>query len=369
MKISILNNGGNIRLKYRYGNKYELISLGLAYNQENLEVAKLKAEQIKNDIIFNRYEGREKYLINPKPKEDWNFPKILDYYLASRNHDASTINSVKILKEWCGRSPSRFLFPERIDEWVLYLKREIPRLDGKGCGLADSTISAQVKILRASLYFAYEMNKIPKPKLVAKVCKLVKTKVKKEIKVYSVEEINTIIDAFTNNPRHNYYAQMVHFRFLTGTRPSETVALTWDDVIYDDNKTYIRVNKRYVNGVLKDGLKNNKPYRYIPCNSQLQLLLSQIPRSNYLMFPAVNGGYINTENFVKRHWNPVLDGLLVLGKIKFKIKFYDERHCFGTLVCRQVSDLKTVANIMGNSPMVLQKHYLANDNDFELPEF
>lgn len=369
MKVSILNDRGMIRLKYRWGGKYEFISLGLEYNDDNLVIAKAKASQIESDIIFNHYEGKEKYEINPRPKDVWNFPKILDYYLDSKHHDTTTIKSVNILKDWCARSSPKLLFPDKIDEWILYLKKEIPRLDNNGCGYADSTIFTNVKILRSAIYFAHDMGKIPKPQIVAKACSLIKTKSKKEIRVYSREEINLIISAFRHNKNHSYYADLIHFRFLTGCRPSEAIALTWDDIIYDDNRTYIRFNKRFADGVLKQGLKDKRPFRYVPCNEQLQMLLGAIPKQHSLLiFPAIKGGYIDTDNFAKRHWNTVLDGLVVLGKLKYRIPFYDERHCFGTLVCRQVSDLQTVANIMGNSPTVLQKHYLANDDNFVLPE-
>lgn len=369
MKVSILNDRGMIRLKYRWGGKYEFISLGLEYNDGNLVIAKAKASQIESDIIFNHYEDKEKYEINPRPKDVWNFPKILDYYLDSKHHDTTTIKSVNILKDWCARSSSRLLFPDKIDEWILYLKKEIPRLDNNGCGYADSTIFTNVKILRSAIYFAHDMGKIPKPQIVAKVCSLIKVNSKKEIKVYSREEIQLIISTFRHNRNHSYYADLVHFRFLTGCRPSEVIALTWDDIIYDENRTYIRFNKRYADGVLKQGLKDKKAFRYVPCNEQLQMLLGAIPRRHSLLiFPAIKGGYIDTNNFAKRHWNIVLDGLVAIGKLKYRIPFYDERHCFGTLICRQVSDLRTVANIMGNSPDVLQKYYLANDDKFELPE-
>lgn len=368
MKVSILNDRGKIRLKYRHKEKYEYISLGLDYNEENLVIAQAKAKQIEGDIIFNRYEGKEKYEINPTPKNLWDFIRILDYYLDSKQHDNTTVKSVNILKDWCKRSPSRLLVPDKIDEWIIYLKKEIPRLD-KGKGYANSTIFTPMKIMRAAIYFAHDMNKIPPPKNVAKACSLIQSKSKKEIRTYNAQEIALIIDSFRKNPRHSYYTSLVHFRFLTGCRPSEAIALTWDDIIYDDNRVYIRFNKRFSKGELKEGLKNNKPYRYFPCNNQLQLLINSFPRlSDYLIFPAVNGGYINCDNLAKRHWNIVLDGLVVLGKLKFRINFYDERHCFGTLVCRQTNDLQTVANIMGNSPTVLQKHYLANDLDFNIPE-
>lgn len=369
MKVTILNDRGKLRLKYRYGDNVEYISLGLDYNKDNLKIAKAKAKQIESDIIFNCYESKDKYLINPRTKnEAWDFPRILDYYLSAKARDNTTVKSVNILLSWCERSPKRLLFPERLDDWILYLKKEIPRLDG-GLGYADSTISSHVKILRASIYFAHDMGKIPKPTIVAKACNLVKTKSKKEVKVYTIDEINLIVDTFRNSS-HAYYANLVYFRFLTGCRPSEAIALTWDDIVYESDRTYIRFNKRFSKGELKQGLKNGKPYRYFPCNQQLQLFLSTIPRYHkMLIFPAVQGGYLDTENFGKRHWNPVLDSLIVLGKLKFRIPFYDERHCFGTIVCRQVQDLQTVANIMGNSPTVLQKHYLANDNAFNLPEF
>ena len=94
-----------------------MISLGLDYNEENLEIAQAKAKQIEGDIIFNRYEGKEKYEINPVPKKLWDFTRILDYYVDSKKHDNTTVKSVNILKDWCKRSPSRLLTPEKIDEW------------------------------------------------------------------------------------------------------------------------------------------------------------------------------------------------------------------------------------------------------------
>jgi integrase len=374
MKISILNDRGKIRLKYLYGDKHEFISLGLDYTPENLKIAQAKANQIQSDIIFNHYEGKEKYQINGKKKASplFNLSQILDYYVQSKQHDNTTINSVKILQSWLQRSPEKFLTVENLSDWVNYLRKDIPRLDNENKGYSDAYISSHLKILRASIYYAHSMGKITVDlNKVSLVCKLVKVKNQKEIKVYSREEINLIISTFRNNKNHAFYANLIQFRFLTGCRPSEAVALTWDDILVSkEGKLVIRFCKRFAKGELKQGLKNKKPYRYFPCNEQLSDLINKmrLTQHNYLIFPSLSGGYLNIDNLVKRHWNPVIDSLVVRGKLPYRIPFYDERHCFGTLICREINDLKTVSNLMGNSPEILQRHYLANDDLLVLPE-
>lgn len=371
MKVSILNNGGKIRLKYIYKGKVQLISLGLDYNDHrDYQIAQDKANLILHDIKYNTYEGKDKYRINAKPKVTWNFPQILQFYLDYSNRDSSTIASVRHLLSWCDRSPARLLFPERLDEWINYLKNKIPRLDNRGTGYSNSTIFTDIKILQASINLAMQLEKIPPSKTIALACRSVRTKLKKEVKVYSKEDIRSIIDTFYDLPAHSYYADFVHFRFLTGCRPSEAVALTWDDLIEDQGKTYIKFNKRFVKGELKEGLKGKKSFRYFPCNKQLTNLLRSIAKHNSkLIFPSPHDVYIDTKNFSVRHWRIVIEYLIVQNILDFYISFYDIRHCFGTYACRESGDLKSISQVMGNSPSVLQKHYLESTLNIDLPSF
>ncbi len=65
----------------------------------------------------------------------------------------------------------------------------------------------------------------------------------------------------------------------------------------------------------------------------------------------------------------VVEGLVKDGLVSQYLPFYNERHTFGTHLVRSGKvDLKTASQIMGNSPEVLMKNYLAPNHDIDLPE-
>jgi len=277
--------------------------------------------------------------------------------------------------DWLHRTPNDLLLLENADLWLSYLRYEIPHKNSKGFGYSDKTIGKGWKILIAGVNLACSLNKISFNPL-SPLYKTLNTKVSKDIRGYNPEQIQAIIKAFRDNiycpkhspANHSYYADFVEFRFLTGCRPSEAVALTFEDIVENNNRLYIRFNKRYVEGVLKKGLKNKKQSRYFPCNESLSALISGF-QGEGLIFKGVRGGYINADNFNRRYWQPVINSLVSDGVLPVSIAFYDQRHCFGSLICRKTTDIKTVSSIMGNSPQTLYRYYLADDLDFSVPEF
>lgn len=67
---------------------------------------------------------------------------------------------------------------------------------------------------------------------------------KKTIKSFTKNEVITILDVFKNDKylpekalyNYSYYYNFVAFRFLTGTRPSEAIAVTWNDIFEKHKK-------------------------------------------------------------------------------------------------------------------------------------
>ncbi|MFM6003214.1 MAG: tyrosine-type recombinase/integrase, partial [Sphaerospermopsis kisseleviana] len=166
------------------------------------------------------------------------------------------------------------------------------------------------------------------------------------------------------------YANLVEFRFLTGCRPSEAIALTWDDIHDTGDKIQIIFDKRYSYGELLSGTKNGIHARIFPCNKQLTNFirsLPKIPNENNLVFPAYEGGYITSGNF-SNIWRKYISKLVSLGFVKEFLPWYDERHTFTTHIARSGHDLKTISSVVGNSPKTLIDNYLATNNEIELPE-
>jgi integrase len=191
-------------------------------------------------------------------------------------------------------------------------------------------------------------------------------------KCFEKLEIEYILAAFASNKfcskfsvfPHSHYRGYVEFLTLTGFRPEEAVALQWADI--KDNR--IIVSRAYSQGILK----STKTYesRNFPVNSQLGKLLQSLPRTQNLVFPSPEGGYINQHNFGERYWKPIVKKLVAAGKVGEYLPTYNLRHSWITRMLRSGLDIATVAKLAGNKPDTIMKHYLAAQvRDLVLPEF
>jgi integrase len=191
-------------------------------------------------------------------------------------------------------------------------------------------------------------------------------------KCFEKHEIEHILAAFASNEfvskfsvhLHSYYRGYVEFLALTGFRPEEAIALTWADI----KNSQIIVSRAYSQGILKE----TKTYesRNFPINSQLDKLLKSLPRTQNLVFPSPEGGYINQHNFSERYWKPIVKKLVAAGKVGEYLPTYNLRHSWITRMLRSGLDIATVAKLAGNKPDTIMKHYLAaRTQDLVLPEF
>jgi integrase len=95
-----------------------------------------------------------------------------------------------------------------------------------------------------------------------------------------------------------------------------------------------------------------------------------IENKQNLIFPSVQGGYIKQNNFRNRYWKVVVDKLIAKGKVHKYLKPYSLRHSFITrLVQSGVVDIKTIADISGNTVDTITQYYLASRRNIELPDF
>ncbi len=201
---------------------------------------------------------------------------------------------------------------------------------------------------------------------------------KKKIECFDPNEIKEIIKAFDSDefcsPKsrylHSYHANMVRLIALTGCRPEEVHALTWEDIKRKSTRTFICFDKAYSKGIVMNNTKNYVA-RLFPCNNQLVELLERVPKRDNpsnLIFPSYQLGYINQDNFRNRYWNKVLEGLVRQDRVTKRLKPYCLRHSFITRLIREGVDIATVASLSGNSPEIIMKNYLASRQDFDLPE-
>jgi integrase len=173
--------------------------------------------------------------------------------------------------------------------------------------------------------------------------------------------------ARANLERGVYYAAP----FLMGTRPSEQLALTWDDVDFEANLIRIRrIQLRY--GALSEFTKTAAGLRSIPMSPMLrEMLLAwrvRCPRKDRRLervFPAPSsrrawplpreggGGAFIYGNFRKRYWGPTLKRLGLP-----PVTPHSARHSFISTLQAQGIEVGLVAQLAGHkSAVVTLSHY------------
>jgi integrase len=378
IKITIQNRSGLIRLIYTYQGQRQFISYPLNYfDSENQNIAIAKATEIHNDIyLYNRYdETKEKYKLNSQKKvipinpdlTQITLKELWEYYKKNKQH--ISLKTKQVTWYPIDKLLDNLTPVENVADFVELLKEKY----------ALSRVEKILKSLSAGINMSIKHGKFKGQNYLPNIINDLNIKKHKQIKSFNKEEVKAILSAFKDDTylskysginSHSFYYYFVAFRFFTGCRPSEAIALTWNDIIDNNGKIWIKFDKRYTDNELKEGTKNGVYCRLFPVNKQLYELLKEIPKRHpKLIFPNLNGDYLDTHNFSKRIWKKILDHLINDGLVKEYLTFYDIRHSYTTHLCRSgKADLQTIANIVGNSVPTLIRNYLAVDESLELPE-
>ncbi|MCT7962343.1 site-specific integrase [Laspinema sp. D1] len=168
---------------------------------------------------------------------------------------------------------------------------------------------------------------------------------------FSESERDRIIAEFERDPNHRHYAGFVKFLFLTGCRTSEAVGLRWGDC----DREFIKFCSPVVEGIRLNSTKTGE-VRWFPINSQLRELLESIKpvetECDLPVFSSKSGDLILPNNFLRRHWKPVLENL----KVPYRPQ-YNTRHSFATLCLSKGENPAKVAQWIGDSVPTLMRYY------------
>jgi integrase len=138
-------------------------------------------------------------------------------------------------------------------------------------------------------------------------------------------------------------------------RPEEWIGLSWADV--DFGKRTCRINKVVVDAhVRTTSGKTDAAFRTIMLPERAIKALKSIPRpirSDALIFPAPEGGYINLDNWRERIWKKALKTTGMEHR-----PLYQCRHTFATLALAAGADLYWVSKQLGHANIATTlKHY------------
>jgi len=201
-----------------------------------------------------------------------------------------------------------------------------------------------------------------------------------DYRAFSVQERDIIIEAFKQSDKkaEKKIADLVEFLFLTGCRLGEAFALKWIDIKPD----WIVFDESYSSetGITKstktDTIRIFRLKGYTRINQLLTRLKDKPYKSSDYVFTTLNGkqydrfklsalwlGLDKSKNGVKYYYPGVIARLVAEGKISQYLKPSATRHSFITIQAHTGTDLKLLADSVGNSVDIIYNHYLGVNKD------
>ena len=266
----------------------------------------------------------------------------------------------------CGRKPRDAVFldmlgahliseltPAKIRTWHKTLMTHV----------GTHTAHVAKKLLRAALHLAAEDFQFALPVMPSR---LGRGRARPKKAVLSPKQVGRLLDAARRDvERGIYYA----FPFLTGVRPSEQLALLWDDVDLAQHVIHIRRSQE-PNGRSTALTKTSASMRDIPLSPMLHTMLTawrvRCPArldGDARVFPclgrsthnavATRGRPLSYTNFVNTYWRPALAhlGLPIVTP-------HSARHAFISTLQAHGVELGLVAKLAGHAnPIITLGHY------------
>ena len=184
------------------------------------------------------------------------------------------------------------------------------------------------------------------------------------------EQVRVLLEHCQQDEQYGLY---VAWPFLTGTRPSEQLAVHWEDIDFEKGVIHIR-RMLEQNGTITQFTKTEAGMREVPMVSMLKQWLLEwrmrCPRKNgelKLVFPShgarqawpkrkVGGGVLLYSNFRSRVWKKAFEALAEQG-LPY-VTPHSARHCFISTLQAQGVEVGLVAKFAGHSdPSVTLSHY------------
>lgn len=189
---------------------------------------------------------------------------------------------------------------------------------------------------------------------------------KKEKQVWSVEQFNTFIEYVDDEP----YRALFTFLFYTGCRKAEALALTWDDIDFDNatvtiNKTYTR-KVRGVPYKIENTPKTDSSIRTI----KLPGIVINALKSPYFDVREVfvfGDKAPLPENTLRRRLERYLDRAIEENSSLPRLTFHEFRHSHASLLISNGISIVTVSKRLGhssiNETLKTYAHLMENDEE------
>jgi integrase len=304
-KVTIETYKSSYRLRYTVDGKRESLTVSGGRTEQTLALARKVASQVNLDLATGQYDCTkakyDKRYESVVQIREFNLRDVWEIYKSIKQEETEKTSQKKIwpmVENALSKVPDELLALDKGIEFVNKLKKHY----------ANSTLGKIGVLLTASINLAIKYGEIENYKPYPFPANVQGGKSSTE--TFTPEEIQAIISAFKADENQSvywrwnasHYACLVEFLALTGRRPEDIIALTWDDIIERNGRMIMLVNKAYCKGVLKS-TKNGLTTIY-PLNTEMMDCLRRQGKQeneNNLVFPSQTGKYIDWHNFTNRY--------------------------------------------------------------------
>lgn len=217
-------------------------------------------------------------------------------------------------------------------------------------GLSYSSLKKILLTISQSYKKAIELNMIyqnPCDKIV-----LPNKQKKRKAVAFTISEQQSFIDLCGNESTfHNLFK----FAFNTGMRLGELLALTWQNIDFDNKMINVSLNLTVVNDYSGEKVKNKTIInttktdneRLIPLNSIAMEVINIQRAKNIIESPFVFFSKVGTP-LIKRNIYRSFNDILAKANITNPVTFHSFRHSFATRLLERGADIKTVSVLLGH---------------------
>ena len=214
---------------------------------------------------------------------------------------------------------------------------------------STNTIKGIISVLKQSLHLAVQLELIEKE--YTSLIRLPQIN-EKQISFFNKNEQEKLITFCINNKNKNYIGIVICL--LTGIRLGELLALTWNDIDFENkilkiNKTVFTTKIENHYKQIIDTPKTKKSVREIPLSNNLIEVLKNIKnksKSKYIITTKKLGIVSN------RSYQRTFKFILKKNNIPYK-NFHALRHTFATNAVNIGMDVKSIADILGHSNVMI----------------